>query len=560
MSARNSGPMPDGVRRPRFAELFAGGGGLSLGLERAGWECVFHAENAPGPRAILRHRWPNVPLHGDVVALSGGRKMKRWLRAKYAGKIDLLSGGSPCQDLSVAGKRAGLSGARSSLFFRQMRLWKILGADLCLWENVDGARSSNRGQDFAAVLSAFVGGTVPVPADGWSRAGVVRGPAGVAAWRVLDAQFFGVPQRRRRVFVLGTRTGSVDPAEVLSLAEGVRGDSSARREAREGTAAAAGRGTAVPLLEIGKRTGVSTTDVRAGSGIGDDGDPMFTLQASAQHGVVAFDWQNSDSMGMECRSESSDSLRTKSVPAVLAFNVKQDGADAEAIAPTLLAMPHDQSHANGGGQLGVVAFDTTQITHPKNRSNPQLGDPCHPLAAAGHAPVVCLTGDVTHALTHEGYDAGEDGRGTPVVVALDGEGNATENVSGVLQAHHSSHNRGAIVAFNETGHEKWTEERIAGSLNAHEAREAHTILGTLNGSQRQQVDGAMTAQHGIPRRLTPRECERLMDWPDDWTLVPDAKGKPLSDAARYKACGNGVASVHSHWIGWRLWLALGGAP
>jgi site-specific DNA-cytosine methylase len=110
----------------------------------------------------------------------------------------------------------------------------------------------------------------------------------------------------------------------------------------------------------------------------------------------------------------------------------------------------------------------------------------------------------------------------------------------------------SIISFNETGHEKWCAEAIAGSLNAHESKEFHTIIGTLNGTQRQQVDGAMTAQLGVPRRLMPIECERLMDWPDNWTNVPDEKGKPASDAVRYRACGNGVVSAVPEWIGRRI--------
>jgi DNA (cytosine-5)-methyltransferase 1 len=125
----------------KYVELFAGAGGLSLGLDAAGFECAAHAEIQPHARAVLRHRWPDTPLLGDVCALSGGRKMKAWMRQRYRG-VALLSGGSPCQDLSVAGKRAGLGGARSSLFFRQVRLWKVLQCPYFLWENVPGALSS----------------------------------------------------------------------------------------------------------------------------------------------------------------------------------------------------------------------------------------------------------------------------------------------------------------------------------------------------------------------------------------------------------------------------------
>ena len=155
------------MRRPTFYELFAGAGGLSMGLELAGWQCVGHAEIEAHPRAVLRKQWPGVRLDGDVAALDG-----REIVASV-GPITLLSGGSPCQDLSVAGKRAGMtegSGTRSSLFFEQVRIWDETQAPYLLWENVLGALSSNNGRDFAAVLSALVGSPVTVPSDGWRGA------------------------------------------------------------------------------------------------------------------------------------------------------------------------------------------------------------------------------------------------------------------------------------------------------------------------------------------------------------------------------------------------------
>jgi DNA-cytosine methyltransferase len=345
--------------RVRFAELFAGAGGLSMGLKRAGFECAWHAEIADAPRAILSHRWPDVPLYGDVTTLNGAE-----LVAMH-GAVDLLTGGSPCQDLSVAGKRAGLVGSRSSLFYEQMRLWRETGADMCLWENVDGARSSNDGKDFGRILSTFVGGAVTVPRArrrgarlSWPSAGVVSGPAGVAAWRIFDAQFFGVPQRRRRVFVLGTRTGSVDPAEVLSLAESVRGDSSTRRETREGSAADADGRAAIPILEVGKRTGVSTTDIRAGSGIGDDGDPMFTLQATAQHGVIAFGAQNSAAQGASASATCTPTLDKSKVPAVISFDW-QKGNDVTNERPSTLNVRVERTDPLRASTVpAVLAFDT----------------------------------------------------------------------------------------------------------------------------------------------------------------------------------------------------------
>jgi len=216
-----------------YAELFAGAGGMSLGLEAGGFHAAAHAEIEPHARAVLRHRWPDTRLDGDVMQING---------ADYTG-ITLLSGGSPCQDLSVAGKRAGLTGSRSSLFHQQVRIWHESGAPYLLWENVAGALSSNKGRDFATVLSTIVGSTVAVPADGWrGGGGVVAGRDAVAAFRVLDLQHFGPPQRRVRVFVLCSRAGGCDPAEVLSLAEGVCGHPSPRQQSRESTAARVGGG------------------------------------------------------------------------------------------------------------------------------------------------------------------------------------------------------------------------------------------------------------------------------------------------------------------------------
>jgi DNA (cytosine-5)-methyltransferase 1 len=184
--------------RIRVLSLFSGAGGLDLGLERAGMDVVALCEIEPKARAVLRHHWPDTPIYNDVQEVTRER-----LTADGVARPDLVAGGSPCQDLSVAGRRAGLSGGRSGLFWEQVRIADEYQADL-LWENVVGALSSNGGADFAAVLWGISGALPDVPAKGkWSKSGVVVGPKRVALWRVLDAQRFGVPQRRRRVYVVG---------------------------------------------------------------------------------------------------------------------------------------------------------------------------------------------------------------------------------------------------------------------------------------------------------------------------------------------------------------------
>lgn len=371
-----------------FFECFAGVGGMSMGLETAGWRCIGHAEIEPFPRQVLAARWPEVPLEGDVTQFSFA------LRAPNNDPplFDLLSGGSPCQDISVAGKRAGMvegSATRSSLFFEQVRLWEESGAPNFLWENVPGAFSSNAGRDFAAVLSALVGAPVAVPHDGWRSAGVASGPRGVAAWRVLDAQFFGVPQRRRRVFVLGARAGGIDPAEVLSLGESVRGDFASGRAAGEGVAADA---------TAGARSG-GGHDARRARGDGDD------------RGAVAFPWANAaGSVNMPVDEELSGPLRSapNGEGAVLSFApahyTRGKAGAPSALASSLLAdadkgdneqivvafsteqtpkaftdgvapMQRVPSKSGGGQPDCVVVFDEKNITSKANGSNPQLGDP-----------------------------------------------------------------------------------------------------------------------------------------------------------------------------------------
>jgi DNA (cytosine-5)-methyltransferase 1 len=450
----------------RYVELFAGAGGLSLGLEAAGMECVAHAELEPHARAVLRKHWPDTPLHGDVSAVD-------W--TQYAGRVDLVSGGSPCQDLSVAGKRAGLEGARSGLFFELIRAWDETGAPYCLWENVDGARSSNGGADFAAVLSAFVGAAVAVP-ERWASSGVAAGPTGVAAWRVLDLQHFGPPQRRRRVFVLAARTGGCDPAEILAVSESVCGHPPPRERTREGAA----RGVAGGVGGGDVAVNISNCEPRVA-------DVFGSLQARAQAGGIGSGAQ---------------------MQAVLAFHHTQDPISGS-VSPSI-GRPTDG--------MGVVAFDTTQITSPANYSNPKAGDPCHPLAAGAHPPaVLCTIGPVTPALTAEGCDASEDGtgRGTPIVT--------------------------------------WPD--VAMPLMARDAK-----------GPRNFQDGGLqisAVQVGRPRRLTPLECERLMSWPDHHTahgVKEDGTEYALSDTARYRLAGNGVGSVVAAWIARRLVWAEANTP
>lgn len=227
--------------------LFAGVGGMDRGLERAGMTVRWQIEIDPFCRRVLERHWPGVPKHGDI----------REVRGDELEPVDLVCGGFPCQDLSVAGRRAGLAGERSGLFFEFMRLAARIRPRWLLIENVPGLLSSNGGRDMGAVIGAL-------------------GELGYGyAWRVLDAQYFGVAQRRRRVFIVGCAGDRIGAATVLFEPESCGWDPPPRREARAAV---------TPILEVGART--NGDGYRDGDGIGREGDSMYSLQAAKQHAVA----------------------------------------------------------------------------------------------------------------------------------------------------------------------------------------------------------------------------------------------------------------------------------
>ena len=198
-----------------------------MGLEQAGMEVVYQCEIEKKCQSVLKRHWPDVPLHDDVSTLTG----KMVLDA--VGSIDVVAWGSPCQDLSVAGGRSGLEGNKSGLFHEGIRIIKELREESnnesprwSIWENVRGAFSSNHGRDFATVI------------DQMGEAGAVE-----IEWRLLDAQYFGVPQRRKRIFVVAgfhPRADNADP--VFALTESVRRNPSTSDQEREEIAGTLGLG------------------------------------------------------------------------------------------------------------------------------------------------------------------------------------------------------------------------------------------------------------------------------------------------------------------------------
>lgn len=227
----------------KLGSLFDGSGGFPLAGAMHGIEPVWAAEVEPFPIKVTRERFPNMRHYGDVSKMSGAD----------VEPVDIITFGSPCQDLSVAGKRAGIyDGERSNLFFQAVRIIKEMRCAtngkyprFAIWENVPGAFSSNKGNDFLAVLKALVeaaGGSqddVPEPKRkndrlAWAKSGCIVGDGFSIAWRTLDAQYWGVPQRRARIYLIADFAGEC-AAKLLFKPDGVCGGSASRREAREGS-------------------------------------------------------------------------------------------------------------------------------------------------------------------------------------------------------------------------------------------------------------------------------------------------------------------------------------
>ena len=296
----------------RYLSLFSGIEAASVAWAPLGWECAAVAEVEPFPCAVLAQHYPGVPNLGDVTKITEAD-----IRA--LGHIDVVVFGSPCQDLSVAGQRKGLINehgdiTRSGLFFTAIDIFHWSGARFAVWENVPGAFSSGKGRDFASVVSFMAGlDGVDVPPNGWGTEGAALGDNGLLEWSTLDAQWFGVAQRRRRVFaVLDTGDWAGRPP-ILLEPESLRGDTAPRREAGEsithdiapciGAALKHSDDLAFTLTQPSPSGGGHPQAVaypintqialrhealgrNTGFGIAEDGAPGFTLQAGHGHAVA----------------------------------------------------------------------------------------------------------------------------------------------------------------------------------------------------------------------------------------------------------------------------------
>ena len=222
-----------------LGSLFDGIAGFPLSASQYGITTKWASEIEPFPVRISSKHFPNMKHMGDITKINGAA----------IEPVGIISFGSPCQDMSVAGKRAGLEGKRSGLFMEAVRIIREMRKAtngvyprFAIWENVPGAFSSNNGHDFRAVLEEITEVEIPMPKSGrWAESGMVRGNGREVAWRVLDAQYWGVPQRRKRIFLVADFTGEC-AGEILFEREGLSRDIAESGEARQEIATGAGDG------------------------------------------------------------------------------------------------------------------------------------------------------------------------------------------------------------------------------------------------------------------------------------------------------------------------------
>lgn len=380
-----------------FLSLASGIEAASVAFKPLGWKAIGFSEIDPFASAVLAHHYPEVPNFGDMTCF------REWPEEAFA-EADIVVGGPPCQAFSVAGMRAGLNDARGNLTLTyaelidhadDVRLRRGKKPVLALYENVPGILS-DKTNAFGCLLAALAGEDEPIVVKKWPRAGVVDGRRRRVAWCILDAQYFGLAQRRRRVFVLAVhcelieRLGErADPAEILSIGRCLRGDTPSREIARKVAPAIPSRslgggglgtdfdcdgGLIVRSVALRGREGGGTAELgdevqnclRASSGGGDK--PHVIVMAHGQGGA-------------EVAGERSPTLTCNHEAPIVVHGTQDPCVSTD----TAFALGR-----NNGGE-NVLAFDTTQITSAENRSNQQPGDPCHPLAAGVHPPAVAYT-------------------------------------------------------------------------------------------------------------------------------------------------------------------------
>ena len=436
-----------------YGSLFTGIGGFDLGFDRAGMQCNWQVERDKDCNRVLSQHWPDTQRGNDVCAVTPER----------FGRVDVICGGFPCQDLSVAGNRKGLAGERSGLWHEFRRIVAEFKPRIVVIENVPGLYSSHGGRDFLTVI---------------------RGMAELdycLAGALLDSQYRGVPQRRDRVFLVGS-LGDGRCAEILFEPESVRGDSPPSREAGEGAASAVAR----------------SLRARGNASHREDSDTYIPAVAPAM-------------TTRDCKGTRMDIAEHALIDHTLraeGCDASEDGTGRGVPLVTASLVSNGDSHSGFRDENGIVAigaFKPNQGAKSRGIGFSEHVSPTLEAAEGGNnKPCVAFNWQDSHAFR------AEDECTNPL------RANQTEAV---------------LFQDSEFGIKQYD---TAGALRA--GREPHHQMSVVN---------------MMVRRLTPRECERLQGFPDDWTRY-DASGKEISDSARYRMLGNAVTVPVAEWIGQQI--------
>ena len=506
----------------RFGSVCSGIEAASVAWHPLGWQAAWLSEIEPFPSAVLAHHYPDTPNLGDMTTLP------ERIKSGEVEAPDLFCGGTPCQAFSVAGLRNSLDDDRGNLSLKFVEIANAIDnrrqnlghvPAIIFWENVPGVLST-KDNAFGCFLGALAGENEPViPAgDKWTNAGCVYGPQRTVAWRVLDAQYFGVAQRRRRVFVVASARDDFNPAEVLFESEGVRRDTAPRRETREGVTSGARAGVASRswLAEIS-----STLDTTFGNSQGledqhvNAGCPLF-VPATA-NAITA-------------------PIAVYGIPGNWIGRKPENGGNATTpmhdIAPCLT-----KTDVHGVAQ--PVAF--VQNSRDKVRLMGGDGSIVGALAAETGAKQQCYVAQpIAYAL--DSLSSNSMKSSNPI------SGCNQVNVSKTLDTSRGldpSCNQGGIAVAFQVRPQSGDFTDLAPTLDCR----------AKNGPIQNQL-GAGVMQGMAVRRLTPVECERLQGFPDNYTNIPWRKKEESPDGPRYKALGNSWAVPVVRWIGRRIQAAI----
>ena len=525
--------------------------------------------------------------------------------------VDIVCGGSPCQDLSVAGKRAGLAGERSGLFMEQIRIVKEMRNESAkqlrlrgsnehirprymVWENVPGAFSSNKGEDFRAVLEETAKVTcedaaIPRPEGGrWSPSGCIMGDGWSIAWRVHDAQFWGVPQRRKRIALVADFGGDTAP-KILFESEGLPGDSETSSEEGEEVAASVGASINPSSYTLKVRGGreIDSKGHKAGKGALVQTELSGTLGVSQDQTLIQTTSDGSEVAGtLDASYYKGCGLRQGREHTVV-YGISAYDSNAmkssnpnsgiyEADTTRTLDNNGGNPACNQGGMMVVQGFDGYNQQSTGNVSKPLS----NAATDSDHVPIVCLEGNGSrpshkgdgyvesdtmytlnstehHAVCVENHPADsrvqikEDG----VVQTLSGRmGTGGGNVPLLMDTYQKT--TGALMA---SGYDKLGTQEAANDMYVVQSNwDGSQIAPTLNATSCDSPShSGPSVLQSIVRRLTPLECERLQGFPDHWTDIgewTDSKGKVHKDAdsPRYKALGNSIALPFWQWMAVRM--------